>query len=194
RGGCCFELNGLFYELLKGLGFSVRAVAARVVWQKNVTPPVLHRAAIVQLEGKEYYCDIGYGGPGPKGLLELAQREQTVRGDRFTVEKNQQGWYVISRYHEGRFCPLLCVDDREAEEADFLLMNFYCAKSEKVLFTQKRIVNLCTEDGSAALTDDTLTIRKHKMDADGCAQTEVRQIICSNAEERSCILRTYFGL
>lgn len=66
RGGYCFELNKLFYELLKASGFQAIPVGVRILWKKEKLPPMLHRATLVTLGSDMYYCDIGYGGPGPK--------------------------------------------------------------------------------------------------------------------------------
>ena len=35
RGGLCYELNGLFYELLNAIGFDVKIISARVFNQDN---------------------------------------------------------------------------------------------------------------------------------------------------------------
>ena len=35
RGGYCFELNKIFYELLKGLGFDVTPLAIRMLWSPD---------------------------------------------------------------------------------------------------------------------------------------------------------------
>ena len=42
----------------------------------------------------------------------------------------------------------------------FVPYNFYCANSPDSVFTQKRMLNLRTERGSLALTEDTLTERR----------------------------------
>ena len=54
RGGWCFELNKLFFELLKSCGFEVMTVAIRITWMKEQTAPLLHRATVVTLERKQY--------------------------------------------------------------------------------------------------------------------------------------------
>ena len=41
-------------------------VAVRILWNREELPPVLHRATLVIFEEGSYYCDVGYGGPGPK--------------------------------------------------------------------------------------------------------------------------------
>ena len=49
RGGYCFELNKLFYELLKASGFQAIPVGVRILWKKEKLPPMLHRATLVTL-------------------------------------------------------------------------------------------------------------------------------------------------
>lgn len=184
RGGYCFELNRIFYELLDFLGFQVYPVPVRIMWMKETMPPMLHRATIAVLDDKKYFCDVGYGGPGPKGLLELSPGEYKIAGDVFRVS-SESGVFRIERRHNGDYRLMFMFRDQDAEEPDFMLMNFYCAKSEKVLFTQKRVLNLCLENGSLALTDDTLTIR------DG---GEVTVIQCRDEQERRKYIKEKFGI
>ena len=49
RGGCCFELNKIFYELLKGLGFDVTPLAIRMLWSPDDFRRILHRATMVPI-------------------------------------------------------------------------------------------------------------------------------------------------
>lgn len=72
RGGCCFELNKIFYELLKGLGFDVTPLAIRMLWSPDDFRRILHRATMVVLEDGPYYCDVGYGGPGIRSSWKTA--------------------------------------------------------------------------------------------------------------------------
>lgn len=160
RGGYCFELNRMFYELLKGIGFDVVSVAVRILWRRTGIPPALHRGTIVTLENERYFCDVGFGGPGPQGLLKLEESEQELKGRRFRVTLPEKERWFIECLQGDAFIPVMLVEDRRAEESDFLLMNFYSSRAENVLFTQKRIVNLTTERGSLALNDYTLTIRE----------------------------------
>lgn len=76
RGGYCFELNKLFYELLKALDFPCDPVAVRILWNREELPPVLHRATLAIFEEGSYYCDVGYA-------------EVPVPRSRFLSE----GWY-----------------------------------------------------------------------------------------------------
>src|SRR5688500_13068678 len=47
RGGFCYELNGLFNELLRSLGFTTRLISARVFNGKIHGPEYDHAAIVV---------------------------------------------------------------------------------------------------------------------------------------------------
>jgi N-hydroxyarylamine O-acetyltransferase len=61
RGGFCYELNGLFAELLQALGFDVHRMAAQVVAVDD-TPrkPFGHLTLRVELD-RPYLVDVGFG-------------------------------------------------------------------------------------------------------------------------------------
>lgn len=195
RGGYCFEMNTLFGELLKGLGFSVYPIAARILWNKTELPPLSHMLLICELSGKKYCCDVGYGGPGPKGLVLLEEGEQVIAGERFLTSRvnreavqagaAEQGAFQISRQHHGEWKTVLMFKDVPFMRQDFRLLNFYCAKNPEIMFTQKRVVNLCTKTGSKALMDMELTVR------DG---ETVKKEIYQSQEELERGLREEFGI
>ena len=63
-----------------------------------------------------------------------------------------------------------------ALEADFELMNFYCAKSPDTMFTQKRILSRNLSCGSVALTGNVLTMQYDDGSMD-CLKTSSDEII-----------------
>lgn len=160
RGGYCFELNTLFQSLLKGLGYAVYPVGVRVVWNRDFIPPLSHMGLVTELDGRKYYCDVGFGGPGPKGLLRLEPSEQDVGGAVFRVRTEEDGDYQVERLHHGEWKAVLRFTDRPVRLMDFQLMNFYCARNEAVLFSRTRVLNLCTPRGSKALTGLELVVRE----------------------------------
>ncbi|MEV6242028.1 arylamine N-acetyltransferase [Lentzea sp. NPDC051838] len=58
RGGFCYELNGLFAELLRDLGHSVELMAAKVFNGETFGPPFDHLTLLVD---GEWLCDVGFG-------------------------------------------------------------------------------------------------------------------------------------
>jgi N-hydroxyarylamine O-acetyltransferase len=71
RGGFCFELNGLFGELLAELGFPVTLVAARPFLSGgDPAPPFAHLALLVHLE-RRWLVDVGFGMTAIHGPLDV---------------------------------------------------------------------------------------------------------------------------
>lgn len=157
RGGYCFETNKLFLEFLKAAGFHAWPVAVRIVWMRKELPAATHRGSIVKIGTSLYYADIGYGGPGPKGVVELKEGIIEVRGSKFCIDTPAEGKWLIKREYEDSFSPMLLFEEREAEEVDYQLMNFYCARCEKVLFSHTLVCNLLTDKGTLALVGNKFT-------------------------------------
>lgn len=187
RGGYCFEMNTMFRELLEALGFSVYPVAARVMREGGEIPPFMHMMLICQVEGQDYLCDVGFGGPGPKGLVRFDETEQTVAGETFRLvrERDMQGEMRLDRKHHGAWVPTLQVADRLFRQQDFMALNYFCGAHPESMFRKVRIANLCTATGSKALADMELTIR------DG--DTVTKQVFGDKAQLEQ-VLEREFGL
>ena len=163
RGGYCFELNGLFYELLRAAGFRVYPVAARILWRKTDRPPLTHRASVVELAGEKLYCDIGFGGPGPQRPLFLCPGAVQRQGNERFLLRSAGGELEICRVEDERPEPVLSFADRPFEEADFRPLNYYCSHSTDILFVRQRVVSLRTGRARYSISGDRLTVE----DAEG---------------------------
>jgi len=66
RGGYCFEHNGLLAAVLRTLGFRVTTLLARVRWNvpAEVAMPQTHMILRVEIEGRPWLADAGFGGLG----------------------------------------------------------------------------------------------------------------------------------
>lgn len=157
RGGYCFELNKLFYLLLKELGFSCCPVGARVVMNMPLPRPVSHRATVVRLGGEPWFVDVGFGGPGPRGILSMTSREeQRVAGASYLVEESG-GVYSVCRRAGEDLELLMTFRDEPFEELDFDILHGYFSVHPKSVFTYKRVLSLRLPDGVMTLTGDELT-------------------------------------
>lgn len=165
RGGYCYELNGLFYDLLKALGYQTYMVSAQVHQHDNVFgKPFDHLALLVQIEHQQWLVDVGFGAFAHQPLS-LTQREiqQDVHGAyRVTVQDKR---YLISKDNN----PVYLLDPTARDLADFAPMNQYQQTSPDVFFTQRRLISRATPDGRITLSDKTLTIRE----SNRCDETDV---------------------
>lgn len=177
RGGICFELNGLFAALLEKLGYDLYLVGARIQWMYDRIRPLSHQGIVVCLPDGRYYCDVGFGGPGPKGVLSLDETgPQTVCGEEFLVKRSVQGGYCrrkeerweqacaetfrICRKRKGDWQEVIVFDDMPMSTEDFRVLCYYYTHSRESKFMGERVVNLCLPYGSLALTGNTLTERQ----------------------------------
>lgn len=159
RGGVCFELNGLFCSLLEELGYDCYPVSVRVVIP-HAPSAISHQGIVVRLEGEKYYCDVGFGGPGPKGLVAMDESGvQSIAGEDFRVEHSGIHCTILSR-HADAWVPVLSFVDVASDNADFPILLYYFTANPESHFVRNRVVNLCLPDGSLALTGNRLTIRR----------------------------------
>ena len=162
RGGYCFELNKLFSLLLTQLGFDCISIPARVVHKRKEPRPISHRAILVRIAGKTWFCDVGFGGAGPKGALRFdLTAPQRVFGEEFLItpaEGIYQGEYTLSRLEDGAWDPVLVFKDVPWMEADFNTLNSYYATYPRSPFLLKRILYRCTPDGWISLVENAFTV------------------------------------
>lgn len=207
RGGYCFEMNGLFCLMLQSMGFQARPCLCRVMF--GLTEPSQnlfdHRATIVMLDGRQYFCEVGIGGAMPPAAMELPAGEgwrkdapdvwKQMHGEEFCIRPIEPGWYGTVRRvkmdsdiyddpfdRKERLEVMFCL--AEVHEIDFTSMNYYLSQSDASMFRQRRVVNLRTTHGYRALTDNT-----YREVVDGNRQERVL-----TEEEIPHILREKFGL
>lgn len=186
RGGVCFELNGIFYWLLEQLGYEVYPLHVRLHRGPGEPAPITHRGNMVVLDGKKYFCDVGYGGPGPKGLVCVdGPEEQTIGGEPFRITRD--GLYTtISRREADQWLPNISFADIPAINEDFSYLLFAFTADPQSHFVVRRVVNLCLPDGGyLALTDMEFSARKNGEKIHRVLQSE---------EEVWEVLREEFGI
>lgn len=159
RGGYCFELNALFFSLLKALGFDAQASMARVLIRPNPHPPVSHRTTIVHFGPDSYLADVGLGGPMPAFALKLADGfERSAHGQTFSAHAHGGHWWDM-RFtgSSGEERPIMRACTLPADEQDFVALSFYQSQSPLSVFRQARRANLRVEGGANDLFDMTYT-------------------------------------
>lgn len=194
RGGYCFELNGLFYALLREIGYNVYPIAVRVVWMSEDRTDrramLSHRAAVVTLGSDRYFCDVGFGGPAPHSALRLddpsAQASVGSVFDKQTFVFDKSGGdTVLCRLTPSGRERLLQFSEVPFDPVDFLAMSEYQSQNKNSGFKKVRMVNLATETGSVSLTGSALTVRENGVAEETALRTE---------EELRSALKHYFGL
>lgn len=131
RGGYCFEHNLLFKHILETLGFRVKSLAARVLW--NVPEGEItargHMLLLVEAEGKTYISDVGFGGSTLTSplLLEKDRTQETLH-ESYRLTESKNGDYILQSMIKGEWKSLYRFDLQENFLADYEVTNWYLSK------------------------------------------------------------------
>ncbi|MFK7923693.1 MAG: arylamine N-acetyltransferase [Bacteroidia bacterium] len=161
RGGFCYELNGLFYELLKALGFTVRQVSAIVMDEdRNWTPEYDHMSLIVEIEGEEYLSDAGFGRFSFWPVkLEFGLVQEDGEG-KFRVEAGPAERLLISKWTYEQWQPEFAFDPKAVAFQDFAFRCAYHQDDPTSHFHKQRIITKPSEQGRLTLTDKEFKITR----------------------------------
>ncbi len=180
RGGYCFELNTLFCRLLREIGFDAFCVRVRILLDREVLPPQTHCGILVQLDGKVWFCDVGFGGPAPIGAVCL---------DGGAVFYGNRGYRIVDNIlylqREEGFVPMMEFETHECKTLDFQPTNYFCATSEEEPFVHGLMVSLKLPDGHISISGDVFS-EKH-----GAKVSKIRILSENHAKE---ILKNYFEI
>lgn len=160
RGGYCYEQNGLLSQMIQALGFSVRHLAARVLWNRVIAtpPPRTHMLLCVTIDAQPYLVDVGFGGMTPTDVL---------RFETDTVQSTLHESYRLLRVGE-EFRLEACVRDewkptyrfdlQEQVPADYEVANWYVSRHPQSRFVTNLNVARPGSDRRYALFNTQLSI------------------------------------
>jgi N-hydroxyarylamine O-acetyltransferase len=184
RGGFCYELNGLFFELLQALGYKAKRVSARVFLPTKVYGEEFdHMAIIVEIGGKEYLTDVGFGEFIFAPLeLKLNEPQNDAIGT-FLIDRYESEYLRVNIIQNGETTSKYIFTTTERELSDFNEMCVYHQTSPDSHFTGARLISLPTETGRITISGAKLIIKE----ADS-----VKEIDIKNETEYVEYLKRYF--
>lgn len=186
RGGFCYELNGLFASLLRGLGFQVEMLAGEVARADgSFTPNFDHMVLMVTLE-QRWLVDVGFGDSFREPLL-LDERGEQAQGEHaYQIVSDGTKLLLKQRDKGGDWKAQYRFTLQPYEFADYAEMCHYNQTSPQSHFTQKRICSRATEQGRVTLSEMRFITTLEN--------GERTERILTSQEEYAAILREYFGI
>ncbi|KAF9422878.1 N-terminal acetyltransferase [Entomortierella beljakovae] len=207
RGGLCFSLNLLGFELLKGIGYTVDYVLGRVCKSMDdnddpVYGGFIHRTSIVQFEdGTRYAFDIGFG-PTHSHPIELRdgaeidcfgfkRRMVKVTKDdanlKFAGSSVQDLWQMDDYIGDDKWKPAFTLTIQPFSEIDCEIGNHYtCLSPNSVLFSAFWCMQGTLDGVNYILIDKELKIK---------TSTGTKEKITFETEkDRLDALEKYFGI
>ena len=154
RGGFCYELNGLFAELLAELGHRVELLSARVFDGDLPGVPFDHLTLRVD---EVWLVDVGFGAFSHHPLRLDDSGVQNDPAGQFQVVALPCGDYDVVQ--DGK--PQYRVDGRPQALRDFVPTCWWHQTSPQSHFTQSLTCSLLTESGRITISGDRLIRTEH---------------------------------
>ncbi len=161
RGGYCFEINAMFQRLLAALGFSCWSSTARIALGHSYPTPPCHQVVLIELDGRRYFCDVGFGGPVPVSPIEITY-EQMVScsiGHRYRFSPDGTNT-VLFLERSGEFVPMIVFSETPSDPVDFVPLNTFCSHSLTEPFLHKQMIWRRTPAGRCAIDGDLFRIEQ----------------------------------
>lgn len=159
RGGYCFELNALFLQAMRAFGFSARPVLGRVFMGRPEAGPRTHQASLVEVGGRTWLADVGFGGPGLVDPIPFEPGyEGEQQGRRIRLRKDPAWGMVYEDEFEGSWRTIYALPEEKALPVDFTLGNHYCATHPESIFTKSLYCALPGEEGRVTIYDRSVHV------------------------------------
>ena len=189
RGGFCYELNGLFGQLLRQVGFGVTYLNARVYNREGqLGIDFDHLALLVEVPGESgrWLADVGFGDSfnEPLGFEERGEQAQGLRS--YRIEQLQDGFVTWQKNYDGTWERQYFFDlQPHTFPEEYEPACLYHQTSPQSSFTRGSIISRATPDGRVSLEDGRLILTK-----DG----QRSQRLLENQAEYEHLLKKYFGV
>ena len=161
RGGFCYELNSLFNELLRGIGFDTFLISGRVYKDNDTYGPEFdHMAIIVTLECELYLVDVGFGKFILEPLKFVLDIPQIDNFGTFVIDNFSGDNFKVNKLESTIKIPEYIFNLNERQLSDFNDMCDFHQTSKNSHFTKNKVISIADTNGRVTLTNETLKITK----------------------------------
>lgn len=198
RHGCggCFEINLLFFALLRSLGYDLFIVIVKCLFGSDDPVVPTHCAAIVTMDDIRYYVDVGLGLPSPVVPVALDERSDwqpaAVSPYCYSYRMHEDGNTILLEGYNGkRRMSMVSFVLQPVEAVDLIPLHYYACMAETSPVTQSIIVEMFKENGTARIFKDQLTIfsndkaEKRQLETDDDLNTALWEVFGIKRQVRS---------
>jgi N-hydroxyarylamine O-acetyltransferase len=185
RGGFCYEMNGAFAALLRGIGFQVTLLSARVPREDgSQTPEFDHLTLRVDLD-ESWLGDVGFGDSFLDPLRLKIGEEQAQDGRSFRIVEQNGSLHVERAEPDGSWKRQYSFTLVPRGLDDFAAMCHYHQTSPESPFTRKSVCTRATPEGRITLAERKLIFTRN-------GAREER--LLGSEEEWQTALQEHFGV
>lgn len=161
RGGYCFEHNTLLSAVLSQIGFTVKPLSGRVLWNidPSITTARTHMLLEVLLDGQHYLADVGFGAMTLTAPLLFSPDivQETQHGMFRLLQKEK--FYIMQVLRQNAWLPIYQFYTERMEPIDYEVANWYVSTHPDSHFTKQLIAAKVDDNGRYTLNNKLLNIR-----------------------------------
>jgi N-hydroxyarylamine O-acetyltransferase len=190
RGGFCYELNGLFFDLLNKLGFQSKIISARVCQHDGKFGAEFdHLAILTKIADEEFLVDVGFGDFAIEPLKFVLDIKQTDKNGTFLIRKFDDDYFEVVKKHGDNWQSEYIFTTKSRKLSEFTEMCNFHQTSPESHFTRKKLCSILTENGRKTLTDNKFieTINGEKTEIAVESQEDFNRIL----REKFDLIRNY---
>jgi len=184
RGGFCYELNSLFNELLKLIGFDTILISGRVYNNETYGKEFDHMAIVVNLKNTSYLVDVGFGKFIFEPLELVLEVPQIDQNGTFVIDMFDKDYFRVSKVDNEKREPEYIFSLIPRQLNDFEEMCNFHQTSNQSHFTRSKVISLAKPNGRITLTNNTLKI----------SNTDITEITEFKDAEFEKYLNMYFDI
>lgn len=159
RGGYCYEMNGLLALALAALGFAAVSRLARVLFNRPAPGPRSHQFLLVDLGGRRWLADVGFGGPGLVAPMPFEPgRIETQHGARFRLQPDPDLGLVLQRGRDDGWVGLYGFAEESCLPVDVDMANHFTATAAQSPFRRSLVCVRPTAEGRVTLRGSRLSL------------------------------------
>jgi N-hydroxyarylamine O-acetyltransferase len=165
RGGFCYEMNGLFYEIITAIGFNAIRISARVYNENNEPGKEFdHMAIIVNIDGEDWLADVGFGDSFLEPLKFKPDVEQKLFGKIYKIVKLDDENFKTVNSEDGKaYKNMYMFSLIPRELSDYDEMCVYQQTSPDSHFVKNTVCTLARTNGRITLSGMKITETKNRV-------------------------------
>ncbi len=186
RGGFCYELNGLFNELLRETGFETRLLSARVATAEGgFSPEYDHLAILVMIGEMQYITDVGFGSFATEPLQFAGGEEQEDEAGMFMIRRQEDEYFDVAKKEGDAWRSEYMFKPFGRDLSEFSGMCAFHQTSPESHFMKHKVCSILTTGGRKTLTDEKFIVSEN--------DRRIETVVESD-EQFTNILATEFGI
>jgi len=162
RGGLCYEINTLLFEVLRENNLNVNLISAVIYDESSQAfskTGYTHTIILLEHKGVEYLIDAGFGNNIPLVPVPLNGDLVNSTNGIYKIIDNQL--YMKRSYRDEQFILAYRFIKESLTWDQLRISQQIIEQSEESVFNKRELLTKCTEDGTVTLSENNLVIMKN---------------------------------